>query len=44
MVRVLIEPSARVYALWEHDNRYLNSLGTVQNAINFSTGRASGGA
>jgi hypothetical protein len=44
MARLLIEPSAKVHVLWEHDNQYLDSLGTVQNAIDFSTGRASGGA
>ena len=38
-----IEPSARVYALWEHENAYTNSLGTLQAARDFSTGRASGG-
>ena len=30
-------------ALSEHDNQYLDSLGTVQNSNNFSIGRASGG-
>jgi Bacterial Ig-like domain (group 3)/Autotransporter beta-domain len=39
----LIEPSARVYALWEHENAYTDSLGTLQTARDFSTGRASGG-
>jgi len=38
-----IEPSARVFALWEHENAYTDSLGTVQAQRNFSTGRASGG-
>jgi outer membrane autotransporter protein len=38
-----IEPSAKVYALWEHDNTYVDSLGTVQTERNFSTGRASAG-
>jgi hypothetical protein len=37
------EPSARVYALWEHDNAFVDSLGTPQGANDFSTGRASGG-
>jgi hypothetical protein len=40
---VRIEPSARVYALWEHENAYTDSLGTLQAARDFSTGRASGG-
>jgi hypothetical protein len=38
-----IEPSAKVYALWEHDNTYTDSLGIVQTERNFSTGRASAG-
>jgi uncharacterized repeat protein (TIGR01451 family) len=40
---VRIEPSARVYALWEHENAYTDTLGTMQAARDFSTGRASGG-
>ncbi|WP_426422066.1 Ig-like domain repeat protein [Bradyrhizobium genosp. A] len=39
----VLEPSARVYALWEHENAYTDTLGTLQAARNFSTGRASGG-
>jgi len=39
----IVEPSARVYALWEHENAYTDSLGTLQTARNFSTGRASAG-
>jgi hypothetical protein len=38
-----IEPSARVYALWEHNNNYVDSLGTTQGERSFSTGRASVG-
>jgi hypothetical protein len=38
-----IEPSARVYALWEHENAYTDSLGTSQAEFDFSTGRASTG-
>src|SRR5258705_6045565 len=38
-----IEPSAKVYALWEHDNAYTDSLGIVQTERKFSTGRASAG-
>ncbi|MBR1194803.1 DUF11 domain-containing protein [Bradyrhizobium sp. AUGA SZCCT0240] len=38
-----IEPSARVYALWEHENAYTDTLGTLQAARDFSTGRASAG-
>jgi outer membrane autotransporter protein len=41
---LLLEPSARVFALWEHENAYTDSLGTLQDARNFSTGRASVGA
>lgn len=40
---LLIEPSARVYALWEHENAYTDTLGTLQSARDFTTGRASGG-
>ena len=40
---VLLEPSARVFALWEHENAYTDSLGTPQTDRNFATGRASGG-
>ncbi|SIO39188.1 Putative Ig domain-containing protein [Bradyrhizobium erythrophlei] len=38
-----IEPSAKVYALWERENAYTDSLGTHQDDRNFATGRASGG-
>jgi hypothetical protein len=41
--RIEIEPSARVYALWERENAYVDSLGTAQADRNFSTGRASTG-
>ncbi|MGC2075070.1 MAG: Ig-like domain repeat protein [Xanthobacteraceae bacterium] len=41
---LLLEPSARVFALWEHENAYTDSLGTLQAARDFSTGRASVGA
>jgi len=40
---VVFQPSARVYAMWEHENGYTDSLGIVQDARNFTTGRASGG-
>jgi hypothetical protein len=36
-----MEPSAKVYALWERDDAYIDSLGTSQSNRNFSTGRAS---
>ena len=39
----LLEPSARVYALWEHQNAYVDSLGTQQGSNDFASGRASGG-
>jgi hypothetical protein len=39
-----IEPSARVYAIWENDGAFVDSLGTPQAARNFSSGRASTGA
>ena len=38
-----IEPSARVYALWENENAYTDSLGTPQAERSFFTGRASAG-
>ncbi|MGC2775495.1 MAG: IPT/TIG domain-containing protein, partial [Bradyrhizobium sp.] len=39
----LLEPSAKVYALWEHQNAYTDSLGTRQGTNDFASGRASGG-
>jgi nitrogen fixation protein FixH len=39
----VLEPSARVFALWEHENAFTDSLGTQQAARNFETGRASAG-
>ena len=39
----VLEPSAQVYALWERDNPFTDSLGTQQPANDFSTGRVSGG-
>ncbi len=39
----IFEPSAKIYALWESENAYTDSLGTLQSARNFSTGRASAG-
>jgi hypothetical protein len=39
----LIEPSATVYALWEHENAYTDTLGTAQAGRDFSAGRASTG-
>jgi hypothetical protein len=38
-----IEPSASVYAIWEHDAAYTDTLGTQQPDNTFSTGRASTG-
>jgi len=40
----IVEPSARVFALWERDNGFTDSLGNAQTANTFSTGRASLGA
>jgi hypothetical protein len=40
---MIIEPSARIYALWENENAYTDSLGTLQTARTFETGRGSGG-
>jgi hypothetical protein len=39
----VVEPSARIYALWEQESAYTDSLGTVQAGRDFDTGRASGG-
>ena len=38
-----LEPSARVYGLWEHENGYTDSLAVTQPDRNFTTGRASAG-
>ncbi|MBR0899398.1 IPT/TIG domain-containing protein [Bradyrhizobium tropiciagri] len=43
MSSLLIEPSARLYTLWEHENAYVDTLGTLQTARDFVTGRASAG-
>jgi hypothetical protein len=39
----VLEPSARIYALWESENAYTDSLGTLQAARNFSEGRVAAG-
>ena len=39
----MLEPSAKVYALWENENAYVDSLGTQQGSHDFGTGRASAG-
>jgi outer membrane autotransporter protein len=39
-----IEPSARVYALWEHESAYTDNLGIQHADRDFSAGRASAGA
>lgn len=41
---VTVEPSAKIYALWEREGAYTDSLGTPQAARHFGTGRASAGA
>jgi uncharacterized repeat protein (TIGR01451 family) len=38
-----IEPSAKVFAVWERDSSYIDSLGTLQAENTFSSGRASSG-
>jgi outer membrane autotransporter protein len=40
---LVLEPSARVYALWEREDAYTDSLGTAQAERNFSGGRFSAG-
>jgi hypothetical protein len=37
------EPSARYFMLWEHENAFTDSLGTLQSALDFNTGRGSAG-
>jgi Autotransporter beta-domain len=44
LARWEIEPSAKVYALWERDSQFVESGGALVNAASFATGRASGGA
>jgi hypothetical protein len=39
----VLEPSARIYTLWEHDAAYTDSLGTAQGTNNFSASRVSVG-
>lgn len=41
---LVVQPSARVYGLWEHDSAFTDTLGTAQATNDFSTGRASAGA
>ncbi len=41
--KFLLEPSARIYALWERDNSYTDTLGTLQPVNNFSASRVSVG-
>lgn len=40
----MIEPSAKVYMLWERENGWTDSLGTLQASRNFSAGRTALGA
>ncbi|MGP0093898.1 MAG: autotransporter outer membrane beta-barrel domain-containing protein, partial [Xanthobacteraceae bacterium] len=37
----ILEPSANVYALWEHEGAWTDTLGTLQDARSFSVGRVS---
>ena len=39
----VLEPSARIYTLWESDNAWTDSLGTLQAARSFSESRVSTG-
>jgi hypothetical protein len=39
----VLEPSARVYALWEREDAYTDSLGTAQAERSFAGGRVSAG-
>ena len=38
-----LEPSLKVFALWEHQKDWTDSLGTLQTARDFTTGRVSAG-
>jgi hypothetical protein len=40
---IVIEPSTRIYALWEHDRAWADNFGTAQAARDFSIGRLSSG-
>lgn len=40
----IVEPSAKLYMLWERQTAWADSLGTAQDARNFSTGRTALGA
>jgi IPT/TIG domain/Autotransporter beta-domain len=40
---MVLEPSAQVYGLLENENQYTDTLGTIQTARSFETGRASSG-
>jgi hypothetical protein len=40
----LIEPSVKLYMLWERDQAWTDSLGATQDAHNFSSGRVSVGS
>jgi outer membrane autotransporter protein len=40
----VLEPSASLYVLWERENAWTDSLGTLQEARNFSAGRTAIGA
>jgi hypothetical protein len=39
----VIEPSAKVFVLWEHQDAYTDSLGVAHDKFEFATGRASTG-
>jgi hypothetical protein len=40
---LLLEPSTRLFMLWEHQTSWTDSLGTPQSDRDFSTGRVSAG-
>ncbi|CAN5129161.1 hypothetical protein BH10PSE10_BH10PSE10_13850 [soil metagenome] len=37
----IVEPSADVFAIWEHQTGYIDNLGAAHDSRNFSTGRVS---
>ena len=40
----IVEPSAKIYMLWESEKAWTDSLGTLQPSRNFSAGRTALGA
>jgi hypothetical protein len=43
LASLVLEPSAKVYALWERQGEWTDSLGTLQSARNFAAGQVATG-